>query len=183
MLCTSHIFSKHSNIRIEKLVCNMTSWDIVFFLKDNTSEYVPTSWATNVNKNMYLWPKKLSEIQIKKLRDSCSKPSVNIDYNEWDGICKATVYTLEDAQKLAKKAEYTSHLSSDPVENELDSDMVDDEEDKSSEEDLNLLRHKLKKKAGNNTISDDSSISKRLCIDSLLRTPTGVKGKYINKLF
>ncbi|XP_018570326.1 uncharacterized protein LOC108910254 [Anoplophora glabripennis] len=131
----------------------MASWDIVFFLRDNTSEYVPTSWAVDTKKDFYLWPKKLSETQIKKLRDNCSEPSLNIDYEEWAGICKATVYNLKHAQNLAEKAEYTSNLSStaETVEGLVEDD-VDDEGDEllSSDDNLESVRCKLKNKTGRN---------------------------------
>ncbi|KAJ8952253.1 hypothetical protein NQ318_007412 [Aromia moschata] len=92
---------------------NHTGVDTDINVLDNTSEYVPTSWAVDTKKDVYLWPKKLSETQIKKLRDNCSEPSLNIEYEEWDGICKATVFTLKHAQNLAEKAEYISNLSVD----------------------------------------------------------------------
>ncbi|KAJ8955996.1 hypothetical protein NQ318_006270 [Aromia moschata] len=151
----------------------MTSWDIVFFLRDNTSEYVPTSWAVDTKKDVYLWPKKLSETQIKKLRDNCSEPSLNIEYEEWDGICKATVFTLKHAQNLAEKAEYTSNLSADEtdveglaIEDEDNNNTVDDEEDEVSDDNVESVGHKLKSKTGRNYNYSTNRVN----------TPSGFKG-------
>ncbi|KAJ8961449.1 hypothetical protein NQ318_014697 [Aromia moschata] len=151
----------------------MTSWDIVFFLRDNTSEYVPTSWAVDTKKDVYLWPKKLSETQIKKLRDNCSEPSLNIEYEEWDGICKATVFTLKHAQNLAEKAEYISNLSVDEtdveglvIDDKDNNNTVDDEEDEVSGDNVESVGHKLKNKTGRNYNYSTNRVT----------TPSGFKG-------
>lgn len=91
----------------------MASFDIVIFSKDKTCEYVPSSWAVYSTKKVYLWPKKLSIPQVRKLQDSCAEPSIAIGYEEWAAVCKRTVYSLKEAQKLAEKMTYTSNLSSD----------------------------------------------------------------------
>ncbi|VEN57550.1 unnamed protein product, partial [Callosobruchus maculatus] len=88
------------------------------FQKDNSCEYVPSSWAIHSDKNLYLWPKKLAGNQIKKLRDNCTAPNATVDFEEWTATCKATVYDLCEAQKLADRVTYTSNLSSDDQENE-----------------------------------------------------------------
>ncbi|KAJ8945279.1 hypothetical protein NQ318_016049 [Aromia moschata] len=100
--CSLHL-SNHTGVDTDINVLHYDKLGYSFFLRDNTSEYVPTSWAVDTKKDVYLWPKKLSETQIKKLRDNCSEPSLNIEYEEWDGICKATVFTLKTCSKFGRE--------------------------------------------------------------------------------
>lgn len=88
------------------------SWDIVFW-KDESCEYLPTTWAVNSEKNLYLWPRKISNAHLKRLLEECKPPSVEVSYDEFPGICKKTVYTLKEAQKYTKMALLTSNLESD----------------------------------------------------------------------
>lgn len=87
------------------------SWDVVLWKTGNSCDYVPSSWAVSNKKNVYWWPK-LSAQKTMKLIDACEKPSPNINFTEEEGVCKATVYSLERARQLISRAEYTSNLSS-----------------------------------------------------------------------
>lgn len=133
----------------------MGSWDVVIFSKDNSCEYLPSSWAVDVTKSMYLWPKKLSIGHINKLRDSCSMPSSNIQYEEWTGTRKATVYDIGEARKLAERATYTSNLSSEG-ERPREDDVSRGSE--SSEEEISTLKRPLDRLA---TPNDNPHTPKR----------------------
>lgn len=88
-----------------------SSWDVVIFKKDNSCTYVPTSWAVNKEKTVYLWPKMTSKIQLKKMQQKCSAPSAKVTYQELEATCKATVCDLSQAIKYSEKLIYSSSLS------------------------------------------------------------------------
>lgn len=74
------------------------SWDVIIFTKDNSCEYVPSSWASNKSKSKYLWPKKLKLSELRSAINNCEKPKCQVQYEEFHANCKATVYSLEEAR-------------------------------------------------------------------------------------
>lgn len=61
------------------------SWDVVVFTKDNTCEYLPSSWASDKFKTKYLWP----ELKVQKIRSAisnCEKSTADVAYEEFEAV-------------------------------------------------------------------------------------------------
>lgn len=105
----------------------LQAWDVVLFKKEKKVEYVPSSWRVNGRTDLYLWPN-LSLGKVRKLLKQCHPPDINIQYQEYEGICKATVDSLEKAEELVKKLQFSSDLSSE-VSSEKPSSEEESDED------------------------------------------------------
>lgn len=86
------------------------TWDVVLFKREKKVEYLPSSWRVNNRTDLYLWPN-LGLSKIKKLLRECHPPDINIQFQEYEGLCKATVDSVELAEELVKKLQFSSDLS------------------------------------------------------------------------
>lgn len=91
----------------------MPSWDIIVYLEDNSCTYLPSSWAVNKEKSIYLWPAIKSVSRVRRLIDECVSPSVYINFNEYAAVYKATTSNITKAKDMTEKYLETSNISSD----------------------------------------------------------------------
>lgn len=77
--------------------------------EENSTDYVPSSWA--ITKNRYLYPT-VKKLQLKALINACKEPSPEIKYKEFEATLKKTVYSIEEAEKYVEIANFTSTLES-----------------------------------------------------------------------
>lgn len=102
--------------------CRVESWDIVFWHKENSCDFVPSIWAVDSTKTIYLFPVNVTRKTLTHLIHTCEDPSSskNIKYREHRATYKKTVTSLEVAEKLIQKA-----VDTDNFENGSDEDVED----------------------------------------------------------
>lgn len=89
----------------------MTSWDVVLWKEEKKVDCIPSSWRVNGRKDLYMWPN-IPVNKIKRLIKDCMAPDINIQYQEFPAICKATVDNLDVAESYVEKLQYQTDLSS-----------------------------------------------------------------------
>lgn len=90
------------------------SWDIVFWQEGNSCDFVPSIWAVNTEKTLYLFPVNVTRKTLISLIHTCQDPSTttNVKYREHRAIYKKTVSSLEVAEQLIQKAVDTDNFDS-----------------------------------------------------------------------
>ncbi|XP_031353771.1 uncharacterized protein LOC116178422 [Photinus pyralis] len=74
-------------------------WDVVIFKKDNSVYHIPSSWAVNDDKTIYLWPKVPISI-LKHSIEECEPPKTSVSYKELGAVYKGTRNTIAAARRL-----------------------------------------------------------------------------------
>lgn len=93
---------------IFEMACKL--WDVIFW--DNCSDYVPSSWAANIDKTEYMWPTNISKIKIKKMVEDCLPLTEDINYSKVPAVYKLSASSLTDAKYFAEKGMLTSNFDS-----------------------------------------------------------------------
>lgn len=86
---------------MDKSSLQVRTWDVVLFITEKKVEYLPSSWRVHNRTDMYMWPI-VGLSKIKKLLKECHPPDINIQFQEYEGVCKATVDNVEMAEELVK---------------------------------------------------------------------------------
>lgn len=73
---------------------------------------MPSSWAVNAEKTIYLFPNKLNRNILRKIIEDCEEPKSTIHFVEYEAVYKKTVFSLLEAERLIKKALLTSNIES-----------------------------------------------------------------------
>lgn len=59
----------------------MDSWDVIIWKVEDTTDVVPSSWATGTDKNKYLYPVGLKSSKVDRLKRQCVPPSDRYTYD------------------------------------------------------------------------------------------------------
>lgn len=103
------------------------SWDIVFWLNEDATDFVPSSWA-NTSKTKYKFPigPRMTEAKKRKLIYTCASLNKG-EYTWYNAKCKKTGITdIPKAKVLCEMSKATSNLESAEETLPSDTDSGDD---------------------------------------------------------
>ncbi|KAK4878218.1 hypothetical protein RN001_010724 [Aquatica leii] len=97
------------------------TWDIVFWHEESSCDFVPSIWAVDEKKTIYLFPTNVPRSMLLNLIKRCEDPSVSkCRFKEHPATYKKTVNTLQEAEKLIEKAMDTDNFDNNDSEADTD---------------------------------------------------------------
>ncbi|KAK4885632.1 hypothetical protein RN001_001903 [Aquatica leii] len=86
------------------------SWDLIIWTNENSPDVVPSSWAINEDRSLYVWPVNVKKSKILSMISNCIPPSSKHNYEELPAKHKKTITSLQRAEKYLKRLEVTSSV-------------------------------------------------------------------------